>query len=208
MTARIVFSLLGVQPTFTNLEQGVAYERLRSGEIAAAVFVGGKPLRGIAEFASDGRFHLLPIPYDDSLQEVYLPAQLSNSDYPNLVRSGAVDTIAVGTVLAAFNWAENNDRYQRLARFVDRFFAQFGEFQRPPRHPKWQEVNLAGNIPGWTRFRPAADWLRRNAVANAGPQSAEAFGRFLAARPGATPVSTEDRDRLFQEFLDWQRSRR
>jgi hypothetical protein len=33
----------------------------------------------------------------------------------------------------------------------------FGEFLDPPRHPKWQEVNLAAQLPGWTRFRPAQE---------------------------------------------------
>jgi hypothetical protein len=48
-----------------------------------------------------------------------------------------------------------------VARFVDAFFSKFDQFQQPPRHPKWREVNLTAEVPGWTRFQPAQDWLVR-----------------------------------------------
>ena len=38
---------------------------------------------------------------------------------------------------------------------------RFEEFQRPPRHAKWREVNLAAQVPGWTRFGVAQEMLSR-----------------------------------------------
>lgn len=205
LSGRIIFSRLGIEPEFSNFEQTVAAEKLLNGEIDAAWFIAGKPVRGVADFKSDNRFHLLAIPYDERLQEIYLPAQFKQSDYPNLIDGGkTVDTIAVGTVLAAFNWASNTDRYERVRHFTEAFFSKFDEFQKPPRHPKWQEVNIAANLPGWTRFKAAEDWLKQGEPDPA--TQAQDFKRFLAARN--LKANSAERDRLFREFLDWQRSKR
>jgi hypothetical protein len=54
-----------------------------------------------------------------SLRIYYLPAALEPREYPNLIKQGArVSTIAVPTVLVAFNWPAKTNRYQRLERFV------------------------------------------------------------------------------------------
>jgi hypothetical protein len=58
--------------------------------------------------------------------------------------------------MAAYAWPPNNERHRKVARFVEAFFSRFPDFLRPPRHPKWREVNLAAQVPGWTRFGPAA----------------------------------------------------
>jgi uncharacterized protein len=63
-----------------------------------------------------------------------------------------VNTLAVGTVLGAYKWPPKTERYNRIARFVDAFFSKFDEFQKPPRHPKWREVNLAAGLANWKRF--------------------------------------------------------
>jgi hypothetical protein len=65
----------------------------------------------------------------------------------------------VGAVLAAYNWEPGHPRYNKVARFVDRFFSNFEKFQSPARHPKWREVNLSASVPGWSRFGPAEAWL-------------------------------------------------
>ena len=51
-----------------------------------------------------------------------------------------VDTIAVPTVLAVYNWAPGGDRHRRVERFVERLFANWAKFQKPPRHPKWRDT--------------------------------------------------------------------
>src|SRR4029453_14176188 len=94
-------------------------------------------------------------------EETYYPAALQASDYPGLVADGqSVETIAVGAVLVAYNWPEKTVRHKRLETFVQTFFDKIGEFKKAPRHPKWQEVNLAADVPGWQRFAPAPRILR------------------------------------------------
>jgi TRAP transporter TAXI family solute receptor len=150
MTATLVFSLLGVaiQPVYDATVD--ATERLRRGEIAAMVRVTGKPARFTTPLPEGAR--LLSVPLSDALLETYLPASFTSADYPNLVPPGeTVETIAVGAVLAAYNH-QNVERRDRLTRFSRALALKYDTFLRPPRHPKWRDVNLAATVPGWTKF--------------------------------------------------------
>ena len=208
LTARLIFEKLGVKPELTTFDQGSSYERLRSGEIQAAVYVAGRPVRAMAEFQADGRFHLLPIPFEGEIAETYFPARLTNADYPRLIDADKpVETLAVGSLLAVFNWPENTDRYNRVRNLVNAFFSRFDEFLQPGRHPKWKEVNLAADVPGWERVKPAQDWLDHMATGATGATGTQTqnFEAFLNAR-GAS-VTPAQRDSLFREFLTWQTER-
>ena len=209
VTSITVFERLGIKPHFLYIEQRIALEKLRKGEIDAVIAVEGKPLQPIAQIA-DENLHFVPVAYDRVLQDAYLPAQLTSDEYPGLIKKGErVDTIAVAAVLGAYNWAPNTDRYRRLAHFVEALFTKIKDLQRPPFHPKWKEVALNATMPGWTRFRPAQEWLDRHASAPAVAETREKFEQFLASRLTAGNVrsidSPDEREALFREFLQWNR---
>src|SRR6201984_3500507 len=127
VTALTVAERLGMKANFVYIEQRIAMEKLRKGEIDALIVAGGKPYKSVSSFQNDGgRFHLVTVEYDKPLQGDYLPATLTAKDYPNLIAEGeSVDTIAVPAVLAAYNWAPTNDCYRKLSQFVDAFFSKF-----------------------------------------------------------------------------------
>ena len=103
------------------------------------------------------------MPYNNKLNDYYLPSKLESTDYPNLIRPGErIETVAVQTALVAFNWPTNSDRYGRVARFVDYLFTRFGKLQGPGFDPQWKAINLAGSVPGLTRSPAAQAWLDRN----------------------------------------------
>jgi hypothetical protein len=104
-----------------------------------------------------------------------------------------------------FNWPENSDRYNRVKRFVDAFFSRFDEFLQPGRHPKWKEVNLAADVPGWERVKPAQDWLDRAVAARNPSPQVQSFEFFMNNR--GINVSAQEREVLFREFLSWQGDR-
>jgi len=211
VSAGDVFERLGIKPIEVNMGQADAYEKMKSGEIAATIQFGAKPAPAIAKLKSGDGIRLLPVPYDQRLQQDYLPATLTSKDYPGIIGNGqSVDTIAYGAVMICYNWPKGSDRYQRIANFVDRFFAHFAEFQKPPRHPTWREVNLAADLPGWKRFPEAQAWLdaHRPPAPEASAQQTD-FDQFLAQRAGGLPdLSTpSQRDELFREFLQWDQQR-
>lgn len=205
LSTRDIFERLGVKPLELNMGQADAFEKLKSGEIAATVLIAGKPAASMAKLKAAEGFRLLPVPFAKSLQNDYLPATLANADYPGMIApGGSVETVAVGAVLIAYNWPRDTDRYRRIEKFVENFFPRVAEFQKAPRHPKWLETNLATIVPGWTRSPAAEEWLQRHGAP--AQLSRAQFEQFLAARgPGeATP---ENREKLFREFLRWNQAR-
>jgi ABC-type branched-subunit amino acid transport system substrate-binding protein/TRAP-type uncharacterized transport system substrate-binding protein len=187
ITAINVFERLGIRPHFVYLEPRVAFERLRRGEIDAVIGVEGKPVPWMTHIA-DQDLHFVPIEYGKPLQDRYLPSELTDDEYPNLIRRGSrVDTIAVAAVLAAYNWPSGSDRYRRLAHFVDVLFSRLGALQQPPFHPRWRDVGINAPLPGWVRFQAAQDWLDQH----------------WERQPSAA-----DHDQaLFRTFLQWQQQR-
>jgi TRAP transporter TAXI family solute receptor len=202
VTALTVFERLGMKPNVVYIEQRIALEKMRAGEIDAVIVVGGKPYKAVSSFKDD-RFHLVNVDYAKPLQSDYFPATLSAKDYPNLVAEGEkVDTIAVPAVLAAYNWAPNTDRYRKLANFVDAFFTKFPTFQNPPFHPKWKEVSLSAPLADWTRLPAAQQWLDKNGIQ---PVARDRFETFLKQSPvGARVQSDAEKEALFKQFQAWE----
>ncbi len=218
-TGRAIFQILNIPVEAVNVDQASALEMLRRGEIAAVVSVAAKPVGVVSGFKTGGKFHLVPVPYAQGIADRYFPATLSDADYPDLLAKGeTINTIAVGTILGAYNWPESSPRYQRIARFVEAFFTKFDEFSKTPRHPKWQEVNLAATVQGWTRFKRAQEWLDRSASDRKPVENGPAedisgqfalFQQFLTLRNknSAASAAPPSQESLFKEFLEWNRKR-
>jgi uncharacterized protein len=215
---RDLFKTLGIDVEEVSMSQLEAFEKVKSGEIAATALIAGKPVRSMLKLTRNDGLHFVPIPYTAQLNGDYLPATLTHDDYPELIAPGesAVDTVAVGAVLIAYNWDKTKaDRYRRVERFVDAFFPKIAEFQKPPRHPKWREVNLSATLPGWNRFEAAQVWLdnqRLEAQRSKNPNSVPAPAEQAAASGGIRSASSVEQLKttdpaLFEEFLRWRQQR-
>src|SRR3954453_3214855 len=203
LSTRDIFEKLGIPAQEVNMGQADAFEALKRGEIAATILIAGKPTGSTAKLKASDGFRLLRVAFDKPLQADYLPTVLTSDDYPGLIAPGEkVETVAVSAVLIAFNWPKGTDRYRRIQKFVDTFFPKLAEFQKAPRHPKWKEANLAAVLPGWKRFEGAEEWLRRNAAPQAERDQFEQF--LVGRREKAASLPSEERDRLFQEFMQWK----
>jgi TRAP-type uncharacterized transport system substrate-binding protein len=165
----LIFSRLGINVEKMFIPHPVALEQMRRGEIASVVFVTSKPIDAFARRKWEEGFKFLPVEYGPKFEDYYLPSYLSSTDYPNLVAKGErIATIAVPTILAAFNWRPGSDRYRRVARFVDELYSGVDKLKTPGFEPKWNDVNLSTKVPGLERFQAAQEWLDR---ASSGKQS-------------------------------------
>jgi TRAP transporter TAXI family solute receptor len=206
--AHDVLERLGISVQEVNMAGTDAIERLATGEIDAVALIGGKPIPAVAQRSG---LRLLAVPFAKPLRDEFLPASLTSDDYPTLVEPGTrVDTVAVGTVLIAYNWTKDSDQYKKIRKFVAAFFPQIAKLQVAPHHPKWREVNLAATLPGWTRFSAAEAWLAQNKSENepavTDRTERDKFDQFVRAR-GGQAGSAEDHEKLFQEFLQWSEAR-
>jgi len=178
--------------------------------VAALIRVVGKPIDFFAKIPASAGLHFVPLPFSKAFADYYTLGELTSQEYPGLVPAGeTVDTIAVPSVLAVFNWPKNTDRYRRVQRFVEALYTKWDQFLLAPRHPKWKEVNLAATVPGWGRWAPAEEMLRKirqDTVADAPTASGE-FTAFLRTKTAATDTA-EQREALFREFVQWQQRQR
>jgi TRAP-type uncharacterized transport system substrate-binding protein len=210
ITARLLLDDLGIPVQESHFADADAIEKVKSGEIAAAVFMAGKPAPVMAWLKGSDGLRVLPIPYAKVLEDSYYPAMLTHDDYPELIAKGqSVDSVSVCAVLIAFNWPGDNVRYRKVAKFVDAFFSKFDEFQKPPRHPKWREVNFAATLEDWQRSPASQAWIDR-AQRRTSTASRSDFDSFLAqnAQSNGTPVTDQQRAELFKAFLEWNKAQR
>ena len=106
---------------------------------------------------------------------------------------------------------------------MNAFFGKIDEFTNDrARHPKWRDVSLTADIPGWTRFKPAADWLaehrnvaeardRVDAIAGslARPDLKAAFEKFMDnyTASGNRTLTPTDQEALFTKFEHFLRAK-
>jgi TRAP-type uncharacterized transport system substrate-binding protein len=206
LTSRTVFKMLGIAPDFQTNEPTIAQDKLRRGEIAANIYLGGRPIRLFATQPGGAGLHFIPVPSNEALEKVYLPGgQLTHADYPTLVPEDApVTTIGVGVTLAVFGWSPGSVRYRNLVAFVDAFFSNFPALLKPPHHPAWHNVNLAASQPGWVRFPPAEAWLQAHQPGAPAPvadnaKSRAAFDAFLTQH-GVPQLSPAQRQATWSYF--------
>jgi TRAP-type uncharacterized transport system substrate-binding protein len=158
----LMFSRLGININKTFIPHPVALEQMRQGDMAAVVFITGKPVEAFLRGKWEPGFKFLPVTYDSKFEDYYLPATLEASDYPGLIPQGErVSTVSVPTILVSYNWPVGSDRYVRVARFTDRLFGGIDKLQRPGFDAKWKTINLGATVPGLTRFPAAQEWLDR-----------------------------------------------
>ena len=208
----LIFEKLKLDVDKTFIPHQVALEQMRAGKGTSRPSCSSPPspwTRSCAGKWGPG-FKFLPVPFEDF--ELYLPSALTSSDYPGLIPEGqTVQTIAVPTILAAYNWPKGSDRYRRVARLTDYLFTRLGKLQEPGFHPAWKNVSLDAKVPGLNRFPEAQEWLDRNPV-NKVAANPDRSGAGQPAMPAgirqAAPGDTAEQERLFQEFLQWKSQHR
>jgi TRAP-type uncharacterized transport system substrate-binding protein len=219
-----IFGILGIKVEPVYLDQNEANAKLKTREIAAAARFAGAPHNAFVGFKAEDSLHFLPVDSNTlppaefaKILEAYSPALLKSDHFPALIGAEQpVPTVAGAMLLVVYNWPTNTERYQRVANFVNQFFTNIEKFKGPGRHQKWKEINVAANVPGWTRFQPAQEWLdqwkqsEKQSEKSASSEVRVAFDEFLKSRGGSAsrPITQEQREALFAQFMDWWNSKK
>jgi len=213
VSADIIFGMLKVDVQRVNYDNDEALKKLKEGQIDAMIILSGAPQAAVLKARKEDGVHLLSLderslPNHD-LHPVfakYLPVELTHEEYPALIPEGStVSTVGNRSLLVTYAWPENSPRYNRIAKFVQTFFNKIDQFHDGSRHPKWEEISLAAEMPGWTRFKPAADWLAEHQSVALKP----AFDQFVqnyTTTSGQKGISDKDREALFVKFQQFLQS--
>jgi hypothetical protein len=213
-TGTNIFKAIGVQPVVTTLPHPLALDQLRRGEISAMVYVATKPSRMFQDIRPDERIHFLAV--TGNLPKDYMQTTISSNDYPELVSQIApVATVAVGTVLVAYNWPDKSERHARVDRFVQAFFTHLDEIKAL--HPRWHAFDVTSEVSGWTRFPGAERWLNKaglidvdHAAAQRDPNQHEELFRAFAdyEKHVVARRNSTQREELFRRFVDYEKLHR
>jgi hypothetical protein len=207
VTGPILFQRLGVKVEPVYVNNAIAYEKMKTGEIAALIHTVGKPNDLFVKNKNEYGFKFLSVPFD-KFEDFYVPSVFTAEDYPGYVKPGEkVETIGVQSVLAVYNWPRESDRFRRVQRFIEFYFDRFKNFHQPPYHAKWKSINLAAKVPGWTRYWVAEEKLKQM-MAEQAAHSARGIDPKLARQQAAraAPDDAAEQERLFKKFLEWSKS--
>lgn len=211
--ARAIFRRFGIRADIdSQTDPTGGLQKLIDGQGDAWIASVSRDAPIIKSVKNDGgRLHLLSIPYDRSLQDIYFPSNFTSDQYPNLVPPGIkIETVAAPTVLMVYNWPEQSERYRRTARFVNALFDKIQILQSPPRNPKWRDTVLSATVPGLIRFKAAQEWLDGARTEPSPPQiqgSPAEFRKFLQERKAQVNLTPEQAAQLYSDFLRRQRAK-
>src|ERR1700730_4897287 len=223
VTADTIFDTLKIPVQRSYYDNDEALKRLMSGEISAMIILTGAPQVTMSKVKKEDGLHFLPLDQESlpnhdlhELLGTYLPAQITHELYPNLIPEGTtVPTIANRALLVAYTWPENSPRHKNAPKPTHPSHSNNQQPNNPSTHPKWREVNLSAEMPGWVRFKPAAEWLpaHQNQAVSANPESTLgqsspelrlAFEKFIqnySSASGRKTLSTKEREMLFARFM-------
>jgi len=170
LTAINLLSLLDVLPSQTlKLSEPQGVLALLENRADVMIYVGGKPVKlfknletlptaegqKYAALARD--LHFIPLD-DPKVLEEYASASLTPEDYAFI--AAPIPTIAVTAVLVDYDYAQvekdkkKNEHYlercKEIHTLMQALQAHIGELQESG-HPKWKEVSLDTQLPGWEK---------------------------------------------------------
>lgn len=167
VTAAHLFNQHRIHVEQTSFSHDTALQMLKDGEIAGMVYVAGKPVPLFDNIEVRDGLRLLSLSKADDNSHQYSTTTFTEADYPTLVfGKRTIETIAVPSVLAAYNWSSESQRYQPIKAFIDVFFAHLSELQAGDRHPKWQEVDPSFDLDLWQRHQASEIFLRQSNSVN------------------------------------------
>jgi hypothetical protein len=207
-SGRMLFSRLGVTANQTNQPLPEALDRLAAGKVDAVVVLGAEEAAPLGDFGSDGRFHIVPVPWSPTLEPVYAPAHVTAADWPNLVSAAdPVETVGEPMALIALDAAPGSPRAEALGRVARLFFDNYDGFLGDDHDSHWRDVNLAAEASwpteSWPRLGAAQSWLdAKRPSADGSLETFRASAKSAAA--SASWPSAADSDRLYDGLTRWR----
>ena len=159
VTGTVAFSVLGIAPNAIEVNNSTAIEKMKTGELAAMVYLLRAPdaiqtgndlnaANAVKNLELGDDLHIMEIPENAELSEIYSPSTLTSADLPGLIDDGStIPTYAVDAILAVYRWAPPNFRLEQSQRFINAFVEGLDGLQRDEYQPVWKRVNFLQETP-------------------------------------------------------------
>ena len=206
VTGPILFQRLGVKVEPVYINNAIAYEKMKTGEIAALIHNGGKPQRPLHQEQERHGFKFLAVPFD-KFDDYYVPSVFTARGLSGLRqarREGRDDRRAGGA--GRLQLAARERPLPARAALHRVLLRPLRELPQPPYHPKWKSINLAAKVPGWTRYWVAEEKLKQMAAAKARRSAPVDTAAGPPAGGARAPNDAAEQERLFQQFLEWSKT--
>ena len=159
VTSTIAFDSLGVLPDYIEVDNTTAIEKLKSGELAAMVYLLRAPdailtgndleaANAIKTLELGDDLHIMEIAESDELSEIYTPTTLTSADLSGVIEEGlSIPTYSVDAILAVYRWKEPSVRFDQTQRFVKALVDSLDGLQGDQYQPVWKRVDLEQPTP-------------------------------------------------------------
>jgi uncharacterized protein len=155
ITAMTLFGLQNVDVELEPLGSEAILNDAGLGKFDGALLLSGELARVRLGSQAREEFHLLPIPVTPPLQKAYRSMVIEAREISGLADAAKVDTVAVSTLLAAFDWSPSSNRYRDVRSFISAFYSALQDLRQQGSGSIWRQVDVSAAIPGWTRYSAA-----------------------------------------------------
>jgi len=159
VTSTIAFDVLGVVPDYIEVDNATAIEKLKSGELAAMVYLLREPdavqlgndleaANAIKTLELGDDLHIMAIDESEELSEIYTPTSLTSADLSSVIDEGqSIPTYSVDAILAVYRWQQPSVRFDQTQRFVNALVDSIDGLQDDRYQPAWKRLNLEQPTP-------------------------------------------------------------
>lgn len=178
-TARNVLGGLGVKSAVTPRDGAAAEAELVQAD---AIFLfAGDARRLPPSIARSPDLRPIAIPLTPALGKFYRAAEIQTAGLGAAPDGERIATIETDTILASFNWQEQQGRYADVAAFIGGFFAAIPRLRADHPASIWNETDPRVAVPGWRQYGPAALVAKSVPVPVAAPVSAAPVPAFISS---------------------------
>ena len=155
LAGTILFDTLDINVNPVRLEKFEAIEKVKSGELAATVFLLEDAPAQLKALSPEDNVTVLPVPNTEELLSVYSADSFDHSEFPQIIDEGdTLLTLSASVIIASYNWRdENNSRYKKLDRFVTALMANLDTLKTDEQFDDaWKTVSFDAEVPGVQRL--------------------------------------------------------
>jgi hypothetical protein len=183
-TATTLFGLLKIDVVLETPGSSAHLEDESVEKSDGVLLLGGELARARLSARARQGLRVLPIAMTPALAGAYRPAVVEPQDVPGVPQADKVETVAVSTLLAVFNWTSSHGRLANVSRFVKGLLAALPGLREQNPGSVWRQADISAQLPGWSRHAAALPerWLGKAQIAELA-----AVERPRAALPPAAP---------------------